>query len=549
MSKKLSFSTEARTELFIGVDKLAEAVRATLGPSGRNVVLEKGYGQYHSTKDGVTVAKEIELEDPIQNAGAQMVKEVANQVNDEAGDGTTTATVLAHSILQEGYRKVMNGSNPIELKRGMDLAVKGIIEGIDEISTEVTSNEEITQVGTISSNNDSTIGNLISSAMEKVGNDGVITIEESRTAEDELEVVEGLQFDKGYCSPYFITNQQSMLVQMEEPLILLYDRKITSLKSLVKTLEYCIAQSKPLVIIAEDIDGEALAGLIVNKARGTLQVAAVKAPGFGDKRKDMLEDIACLTGATVVSVDKGMKLEQFEPEWFGSAKVITIDNRQTTIVDGGGETEVIQNRCKEIQNMIDDSSSSYEKEGMQERLGKLIGGVAIMKIGAGSELEMKEKKDRVEDALASTRAAIDEGVVPGGGIALMRARSSIVNLKGENTDQHEGISIVLKACEAPFNYIMENAGLNAEVIWNNIYDSRPDGKSEAFSNSYGYDVRREIYVDMVKEGIIDPAKVTRVALEKAVSVAGTMLTTECVVTKIKEDNNNKAADTMAGMGF
>jgi len=549
MSKKLSFSTEARTELFIGVDKLAEAVRATLGPSGRNVVLEKDYGQYHSTKDGVTVAKEIELEDPIQNAGAQMVKEVANQVNDEAGDGTTTATVLAHSILQEGYRKVMNGSNPIELKRGMDLAVKGIIEGIDEISTEVTSNEEITQVGTISSNNDSTIGNLISSAMEKVGNDGVITIEESRTAEDELEVVEGLQFDKGYCSPYFITNQQSMLVQMEEPLILLYDRKITSLKSLVKTLEYCIAQSKPLVIIAEDIDGEALAGLIVNKARGTLQVAAVKAPGFGDKRKDMLEDIACLTGATVVSVDKGMKLEQFEPEWFGSAKVITIDNRQTTIVDGGGETEVIQNRCKEIQNMIDDSSSSYEKEGMQERLGKLIGGVAIMKIGAGSELEMKEKKDRVEDALASTRAAIDEGVVPGGGIALMRARSSIVNLKGENTDQHEGISIVLKACEAPFNYIMENAGLNAEVIWNNIYDSRPDGKSEAFSNSYGYDVRREIYVDMVKEGIIDPAKVTRVALEKAVSVAGTMLTTECVVTKIKEDNNNKAANTMAGMGF
>jgi chaperonin GroEL len=541
MSKKLDFSTDARTELFKGVDKLAEAVRTTLGPSGRNVVIEKDFGQYHSTKDGVTVAKEIELEDPVQNAGAQMVKEVANQVNDEAGDGTTTATVLAHSILKEGYRKVLNGSNPIELKRGMDLAVKGIVEAIDDISIEVTSNEEITQVGTISANNDKTIGNLISSAMEKVGNDGVITVEESRTADDELEVVEGLQFDKGYCSPYFITNQQSMLVQMDEPLILLYDRKLTSLKSLVKTLEYCIAQSKPLVIIAEDIDGEALAGLIVNKARGTLQVAAAKAPGFGDKRKDMLEDIACLTGGTVVSIDKGMKLENFDPSWFGSAKVVTMDNKQTTIVDGFGESEAIQKRCEEIQGMIDSASSSYEREGMQERLGKLIGGVAIMKIGAGSELEMKEKKDRVEDALAATRAAIDEGIVPGGGIALMRARTAITDMKGENSDQMEGVSIVLRACSSPFNSIMENAGLNAEVIWNKIDSSK---------KTNGYDARSEELVDMLEAGIIDPAKVTRVALEKAVSVAGTMLTTECVVSKIKtDDNNNNAANPMAGMGF
>ena len=538
MSKRLDFSTDARTELFRGVDKLADAVRTTLGPSGRNVVIEKEFGQYHSTKDGVTVAKEIELEDPVQNAGAQMVKEVANQVNDEAGDGTTTATVLAHAILKDGYRKVMNGSNPIELKRGMDKAVKGIVEAIDEISSEVTSNEEITQVGTISANNDSTIGNLISSAMEKVGNDGVITVEESRTADDELEVVEGLQFDKGYCSPYFITNQQSMLVQMEEPLILLYDRKLTSLKSLVKTLEYCIAQSKPLVIIAEDIDGEALAGLIVNKARGTLQVAAAKAPGFGDKRKDMLEDIACLTGGTVVSVDKGMKLENFDPEWFGSAKVVTMDNKQTTIVDGFGETESIQKRCEEIQSMIDSASSSYEREGMQERLGKLIGGVAIMKIGAGSELEMKEKKDRVEDALAATRAAIDEGIVPGGGIALMRARASITNLQGENADQNEGISIVLSACSSPFNSIMENAGLNAEVIWNKI-----DGSKK----TQGFDARSENLVDMLEAGIIDPAKVTRVALEKAVSVAGTMLTTECVVSKIKDKDNKESVNPMAGM--
>ena len=544
MAKNLDFSSEARQKLLIGVEKLSEAVTATLGPSGRNVVLEKDFGQFHSTKDGVTVAKEIDLEDPVENAGAQMVKEVASQVNDEAGDGTTTATVLASYILREGYKKVMNGSNPIEVKRGMEKAVKIISEKLLESAKTVSTPEEIEQVGTISSNNDVAIGKLISTAMDKVGNDGVITVEESRTAEDELEVVEGLQFDKGYCSPYFITNQQEMLVQMEDPYILLYDKKLTSLKSLVKILEYCIAQDKPLVIIAEDVDGEALAGLIVNKARGTLNVAACKAPGFGDKRKDMLEDIACLTGGTVVSVDKGMKLDQFDPEWFGSAKVVSMNNKQTTIVDGYGDSEVIKNRCEEIQKLIDESSSSYEKEGMQERLGKLIGGVAIMKVGANSELEMKEKKDRVEDALAATRAAIDEGIVPGGGIALKSLISSITNVTGENSSQNEGISIIVKACSAPFNYIMENAGLNADIIWSKINSPLTKGFEKP-----GFNARSEEYTCMFKDGIIDPVKVTRIALEKAVSVAGTMLTTECIVTKIKDDNNKEAVNPMAGMGF
>ena len=539
MSKKLDFGNDARLELLRGVEQLADAVKATLGPRGRNVVLEKDHGQYHSTKDGVTVAKEINLEDPLQNAGAQMVKEVSSQVNDEAGDGTTTATVLAHAILKEGYRSIMNGANPVELKRGMDKAVKKVIENLNEQSSHIKSTEDIKSVGTISANNDETIGNLISAAMDKVGNEGVITVEESRTADDELEVVEGMQFDKGYCSPYFITNQQKMLVQMEEPMVLLYDRKLTSLKSIVKILEYAIAQSRPLVIIAEDVDGEALAGLIVNKARGTLDVAACKAPGFGDRRKEMLEDIACLTGATVVSVDKGMKLEQFDPSWFGSAKVISMDNKSTTIVDGSGDGEAIQERCSEIQRMIDESSSSYDREVMQERLGKLIGGVAIMKIGAGSELEMKEKKDRVEDALAATRAAIDEGIVSGGGVALMKARETLMNFTDDNPYQDEGIRIVQKVLSSPFNSIMENAGLNSDVIWNKVEEAGPDK---------GYDARSEKVVDMIESGIIDPVKVTRVALEKAVSVAGTMLTTECIVTKVKTEDN-KEVNPMAMMGM
>ena len=541
MAKKLNFGIDARLELLKGVEKLSEAVRATLGPRGRNVVLEKDHGEYHSTKDGVTVAREIELEDDLENAGAQMVKEVASQVNDEAGDGTTTATVLAHAILKEGFKAVMNGSNPVELKRGIDSVIKDLVESLNEQSSAVKTNEEIAQVGTISANNDEHIGNLIASAMDKVGVEGVITVEESRTADDELEVVEGLQFDNGYLSPYFITNQQAMMVQLEDPLILLYDKKITNLKDLVKILEYCIAQDRPLLIIAEDVDGEALAGLIVNKARGTLKVACCKAPGFGDKRSQYLEDIAALTNGTVVSPTKGMKLDKFDSEWFGNSKVVSMDNKTTTIIDGSGSEEAISSRIDEIKTLIDNSDSHYEIEGLQERLGKLSGGVAIMKIGAQTELEMKEKKDRVEDALAATRAAIDEGIVSGGGIALMKARESILDTEIKNEDHKEALSIVLKACQYPFDFIMDNAGLNSELIWSKIKEHEKE------IDNTGYDVLNETFVDMFEKGIIDPVKVTRVALEKASSIAGTMLTTECVVTKIKDDTKESQPNPMAGM--
>jgi len=541
MAKKLNFGIDARLELLKGVEKLSEAVRATLGPRGRNVVLEKDHGEYHSTKDGVTVAREIELEDDLENAGAQMVKEVASQVNDEAGDGTTTATVLAHAILKEGFKAVMNGSNPVELKRGIDSVIKDLVESLNEQSSAVKTNEEIAQVGTISANNDEHIGNLIASAMDKVGVEGVITVEESRTADDELEVVEGLQFDNGYLSPYFITNQQAMMVQLEDPLILLYDKKITNLKDLVKILEYCIAQDRPLLIIAEDVDGEALAGLIVNKARGTLKVACCKAPGFGDKRSQYLEDIAALTNGTVVSPTKGMKLDKFDSEWFGNSKVVSMDNKSTTIIDGSGSEEAISSRIDEIKTLIDNSDSHYEIEGLQERLGKLSGGVAIMKIGAQTELEMKEKKDRVEDALAATRAAIDEGIVSGGGIALMKARESILDTEIKNEDHKEALSIVLKACQYPFDFIMDNAGLNSELIWSKIKEHEKE------IDNTGYDVLNETFVDMFENGIIDPVKVTRVALEKASSIAGTMLTTECVVTKIKDDTKESQPNPMAGM--
>ena len=539
--KKMDFGMDARFEVSKGVEKLAEAVRATLGPSGRNVILQRK-DTYHSTKDGVTVAKEINLEDPLQNAGAQIVKEAAAFTNDEAGDGTTTATVLANEILKEGYRKVMNGCNPVELKRGMDKAVKEVVENLSKISKDVKESDEIKSVATISANNDTEIGTLISSAMDKVGNQGVITVESSNTHEDELEVVEGLQFERGYLSPYFITNQQEMMVQLENPLVLCYEKRLTSLKSLVKVLEYCIAQNRPLVIIAEDIDGEALAGLIVNKARGTLQVAACKAPGFGDKRTDMLEDIAILTGGQLISPNKGMKLENFDPEWFGSTKLVTMNNKQTTIIDGGGDPEAIQTRVTEITTLVENADSSYEKEGLQERLGKLLGGVAIMKIGAGTEIELMEKKDRVEDALAATRAAIDEGIVPGGGIALRKAKSSILRLKGENDDQTEGIQVIVKACNIPFSCILENAGLNADVIWKDIKNQDITGKFD----EPGFDARNEEYVCMYESGIIDPVKVTRIALQKAASVAGTLLTTECVVTRL--NNEEKTPDpNMAGM--
>ena len=534
MAKELKFGGSARTELLRGVDKLANAVSATLGPKGRNVVLEKN-GEYHSTKDGVSVAKEIDLPDPVENAGAQMVKEVASQANDVTGDGTTTATVLAQAILADGYRRVGNGSNPVELKAGIDSAVKEVVEALGELSKDVKTSEEIAQVGTISANNDEHIGNLISAAMDKVGHEGVITVEDSNTAEDELEVVEGLQLDKGYSSPYFINNQQALQVEFKDPAIMIYEARLNNLKNLVKPLEYCIAQDKPLFIIADDIEGEALAGLIVNNARGTLKVACIKAPGYGDRKGEILGDIAALTGATVISPTKGMKLDKFDPAWFGSTKSLTCDNKTTIIVDGGGSKEDIEGRVDTIKSQIEASDSPYETEGLQTRLGKIAGGVALMKIGAQTELELNEKKDRVEDALAATRAAVDEGVIAGGGVALMRLGQTHDFKTMDTEDMNAGIDIVRKAIQSPFRIIMENAGLNADVIWNKLDDAN------------GYDARTEKVVDMFEAGIIDPVKVTRVALEKAASVAGTMLTTECIVTKIKEEGKTSEANPMAGM--
>ena len=532
MSKNLDFGADARQKLLNGVDKLADAVSATLGPKGRNVVLEKSHGEYHSTKDGVSVAKEISLKDPLENAGAQMVKEVANQVNDEAGDGTTTATVLARAILKEGYKKVQNGSSPIELKRGMDKAVKDVISALRQISKDVSDNDEIFNVGKISANNDEVIGRLISEAMDTVGTDGVITVEESRTADNSLETVEGMQFDRGYLSPYFVNNQQEMTVQMENPNILLYDGKISSLKPIVKILEYCISKSKPLFIIAEDVDGEALAGLIVNNARGTLKVAAVKAPGFGDKRTANLEDIATLTGGTVISTKKGMKLENFTGNEFGTCRLVTVTGKNTVIVDGAGDSDAINERIEEIQTLIDNSDSAYDTENLQERLGRISGGVAVIRIGAGSELELKEKKDRVEDALAATRAAVDEGIVIGGGCALMRCIEIVSGygskVEHENDEQEQGYNIVVNSCKSPFYSILENAGMNPDIQWTYL---RP------CSDTLGINVRSGESVDLFEEGIIDPTRVTRTALEKAVSVAGTMLTTECVVTNDPESED------------
>ena len=537
MAKKLNFGSDARGGMLNGVKQLSDAVSATLGPKGRNVVFEK-YGEYQSTKDGVTVAKEIELEDPLENAGAQIVKDVANQVSDEAGDGTTTATILAHAILKEGYKRIGNGSHNIELKRGIDKAVKAIVDKINDASKDVSDNKEILQVGTISSNNDEKIGQLIANAMEEVGTEGVITVEESQTAQDELETVEGMQLNQGYLSPYFINDQQNQQVYMKDPYILLYENRLNNLKNLVKCLEFCITQDRPLFIVAEDIEGEALAGLIVNNARGTLKCACIKAPGYGDSKLDIMEDIAALTGATVVSPKKGLKLEKFDSSWLGETKTLTIDKKYTTIVDGCGSEEDIEDRIEKLKTMIENSTSNYETEKMQERLGKLSGGVALIKIGAESEIEMKEKKDRVEDALAATRAAVDEGILPGGGVALRRAIEDL-DIDTDNDDQKSGTEIVIEACKAPFNKIMENAGLNAEVVWNDVESSK--------LKNAGYDARKEEVVDMLEAGIIDPTKVTRVALEKAASVAGTMLITECVLTEIPSKDNNNNNQTGIGM--
>ena len=538
MSKELKFNDEARAGIKSGVEQLSNAVKSTLGPRGRTVVIEKEYGEYHSTKDGVTVAKEIILENPLENAGAQIVKEVAQQTNDEAGDGTTTATVLAAELVKEGFKNIDSGRHPIELKRGIDKAVKDNVKGLKSMSKEVSTDEEIRNIATISANNDSEVGNLISEAISKVGREGVVTVEESQTGDTRLEIVEGMQFDSKYLSPYFITNNNEMQVELENPWILLYDKKISSIKDVVKVLEAAIQQDKPLLIIAEDIDGEALAGLIVNKIRGTLKVAAVKAPGFGDKRNQYLDDIAALTGGQVVSYHKGMRLDKISPEVFGTAARVTINNKHTTIVDGGGTAEEINQRVTQIKYDVENASSNYDTEQNQERLAKLAGGVALLRIGAESDIEMKEKKDRVEDALNATRAALDEGIIPGGGVALMRC---LVNIDDnyENADQLAGRSIMLKACEAPFNNIMANAGLNPEVVWKDLKDNE--------NVNSGYDARNEEVVDMFEAGIIDPAKVTRVALEKAVSVAGTLLTTQCVITKKPSEDGTEPP--MAGGGF
>ena len=545
MSKKdLTFGGEARKELQSGVDKLADAVSSTLGPKGRNVVIEKEFGKYVSTKDGVTVAKDVELESTLENAGAQMVKEVASQVNDEAGDGTTTATVLARKMYTDGLELISKGANPIDLKRGMDKAVTKVTEALSELAREVKNSSEIAEVGMISANNDEFIGNLISEAMDKVGREGVVSVEESQTAETVLETVEGMQFERGYLSPYFITNNNQMQVELENPWILLFNKKISTIKGIVKILEACIQQNKSLLIIAEDVQSEALAALIVNKMRGTMKVAAVKAPEFGKRRDEILEDIAVLTGATVVSTEKGMTLDRVTEEMFGTANRVTINKKYTTIVDGADKLDDIEARVEEIKSTIESSESPYEIEKAQERLAKLSGGVALIKIGAESELEMKEKKDRVEDALNATRAAVEEGIVVGGGSALVKAANALEGFSGANEEEDFGIRIVKRAVEGPLRQIAINAGLEGSVVVNEVRNNK--------STTYGFNAREEKYEDLVAAGIIDPTKVTRSALQNASSVAGLMLTTETMIADLPKDDaampGMPAGGGMGGMG-
>ncbi|MBM4170650.1 MAG: chaperonin GroEL [Ignavibacteria bacterium] len=525
-AKIVEFSSEARSALKQGVDKLANAVKVTLGPKGRNVVIDKKFGAPTVTKDGVTVAKEIELENPIENMGAQMVREVASKTSDVAGDGTTTATVLAQAIYREGLKNVTAGANPMDLKRGVDLAVTKVVEYLKSISKEVGGREEIAQVGSISANNDKTIGELIADAMEKVGKDGVITVEESKSAETSLEVVEGMQFDRGYISPYFVTNSETMEANLEDPYILIHDKKISAMKDLLPVLEKIAQAGKSLIIIAEDLEGEALATLVVNKLRGTLKVCAVKAPGFGDRRKAMLEDIAILTAGTVISEERGFKLENATLDFLGRAKKVNIDKDNTTIVEGAGKTDDIKKRINEIKAQIDKTTSDYDKEKLQERLAKLSGGVAVLKIGAATEIEMKEKKARVEDALHATRAAVEEGIIPGGGVALVRAIGSIEKLQGENIDQTTGVKIVQKSLEEPLKQIAANAGLEGAVVLNKVFEGK---------NDFGFNAQTEVYENLLKAGVIDPTKVARTALENAASVASLLITTEAVVYEKKEE--------------
>jgi chaperonin GroEL len=525
MAKLIVYDADARTGLKAGVDKLANAVKVTLGPKGRNVILEKKFGAPTVTKDGVSVAKEIELDDPIENMGAQMVREVASKTSDVAGDGTTTATVLAQSIYREGLKNVTAGANPMDLKRGIDLAVSKVIEHLKSVSKEVEGRNEIAQVGSISANNDKTIGDLIADAMEKVGKDGVITVEESKSADTVLEVVEGMQFDRGYISPYFVTDTESMEAVLEDPFILIHDKKISAMKDLLPVLEKVAQQGRSMLIISEDLEGEALATLVVNKIRGTLKVAAVKAPGFGDRRKAMLEDIAVLTNGTVISEEQGYKLENATLEYLGKAKKVVIDKDNTTIVEGAGKTDNIKKRINEIKAQIDKSASDYDKEKLQERLAKLSGGVAVLKIGASTEVEMKEKKARVEDALHATRAAVEEGIVAGGGVSLVRASNVLDKLTGENLDQTTGIKIVQKALEEPLKQIVENAGLEGSVVLWKVKEGKDD---------FGFNAATEKYENLIKAGVIDPTKVTRTALENAASVSSLLITTEAVVFEKKE---------------
>jgi chaperonin GroEL len=538
-AKDLTFNTDARSALKKGVDKLAEAVKVTLGPKGRNVVIDRKFGSPTITKDGVTVAKEIELEDPIENMGAQMVKEVATKTSDLAGDGTTTATVLAQAIFREGLKNVTAGANPMSLKRGIDKAVERVVEELRNFSVETAGRKEIAQVGTISANNDEEIGNLISDAMDKVGKDGVITVEEAKGLETTLETVEGMQFDRGYLSPYFITDPERMEVVLEDALILIHDKKISTMKDLLPILEKVAQMGRPMMIIAEDIEGEALATLVVNKLRGTLKVAAVKAPGFGDRRKAMLQDIAVLTGGQVVSEEVGFKLENAVVSDLGRAKRIVIDKDNTTIVDGAGTEEEIQGRIKEIRSTIEKSTSDYDREKLQERLAKLVGGVAVINVGAATETEMKEKKARVEDALHATRAAVEEGIVPGGGVALLRCQQALKDLHLEEEDENIGVRIVERALEEPIRLIAQNSGVEGSIVVEKVRNND--------SHSFGYNARTDVYEDMVDAGVIDPTKVTRTALQNAASIAGLLLTTEAVVTERPEKDRAPAMPGGGGM--
>jgi chaperonin GroEL len=538
-AKEVRFSADARERMLRGVDILANAVKITLGPKGRNVIIDKSYGAPRTTKDGVTVAKEIELEDKFENMGAQMVREVAQKTNDMAGDGTTTATVLAHAILREGMKSVAAGMNPMDLKRGIEKAVIQVVEEIHKKSKKVKESAEIAQVGTVAANGEKSIGEMIAKAMQKVGNEGVITVEEAKSLDSELEVVEGMQFDRGYLSPYFITNADKMTVELEEPYILIHEKKLASLQPLLPVLEAIVQTGKPLLIVAEEVEGEALATLVVNKLRGGLKVAAVKAPGFGDRRKAMLEDIGVLTNGQTISEDLGIKLENVTLQMLGKAKRVSITKEHTTIIDGAGKKKDIEARVSQIKAQIEETTSDYDKEKLQERLAKLAGGVAVIKVGGATEVEVKERKDRVDDALNATRAAVEEGIVPGGGVMLLRATKAII-VKGENDDQDAGINIIRKALQSPIRQIAENAGVEGSIVVGKVMDER--------SGSFGYDAQADEYGDMFERGIIDPAKVVRIALQDAASIAGLMITTEAGVAEASRKESGHADHGQGGMG-